>query len=239
MGGFVSIEFEDPDDARVYADWIPALVQSVFGSEIDLHHDLYELSHAHRLEHGPDTCDSWPSPPSRAPLWSILADMVKARRFLEVGCGLGYTAALMAHAGGLEARVDTIEIDTLHADIAERELSRKGLAARVRVIRGAAGDILPSLVEPYDVVFDDGGAQDSRGELRRLTRGAGVLIDSGVKRSFSDKVWDVLDRANKRLGKSAEGDRKAIAQAAAAREYREVVRDLVGAQGGTPAGAAR
>ena len=47
MGGFVSIEFEDPDDARLYADWIPALVQSVFGSEIDLHHDLYELSHAH------------------------------------------------------------------------------------------------------------------------------------------------------------------------------------------------
>lgn len=66
-----------------------------------------------------------------------------------------------------------------------------------------------------------------------------MLIDSGVKRSFCDKVRDVLERASKRLGKSAEGDGRAIAHAAAAKEYREVVRDLVGAQGGAPAEAAR
>ena len=120
-------------------------------------------------------------------MWHLQAEMTEARRFLEVGCGLGYTAALMADAGGPEARVDTIEIDPLHADIAERELARKGLGDRVRVLRGDASDILPTLTGPYDVAFADGG-DNVIPELTRLTRLGGVLFGGQVKSGFFDDV---------------------------------------------------
>ena len=187
----MNIRFEDEHNRRVYADWIALLIDEIFGARIDLHNDLYELSHAHRIEHGEDNCTCWPSPPARAPIWHLLAEMVEARRFLEIGCGLGYTAALMADAGGPEARVDTIEIDPLHADVAERELARKGLGDRVRVLRGDASDILPTLTGPYDVAFADGG-DDVIPELTRLTRLGGVVFGGQVKSRFFDDVERVL-----------------------------------------------
>ena len=94
-------------------------------------------------------------------MWPLLAEMLRPRRFLEVGCGLGHTAALMAEAGGPNSRVDTIEIDPVHADMAESGLERKGLANRVRVLRGDARDIVPNLTGHYDVVFVDGGDSET------------------------------------------------------------------------------
>ena len=59
-------------NADSYYPWIDPLVEAAFGAEIDLHWDLYLQTHAHRLQHGPG-CEAYPSPPSRAPLWAILA----------------------------------------------------------------------------------------------------------------------------------------------------------------------
>ena len=130
-------------------------------------------------------------------MWHLLAETIEARRFLEVGCGLGYTAALMADAGGPDAQVDTIEIDPLHADIAERELSRKGLGDRVRVLTGDARDILPRLTEPYDVGFADGEG-DVTDQLTRLTRPGGVVFGGQVKTQFSDDVESILADVKRR-----------------------------------------
>jgi SAM-dependent methyltransferase len=80
---------------------------------------------------------------------------VKAKRFLEVGCGLGYTAALMGEAGDPGCRVDTIEAGAEHADLASDHLSRRHLSDRVQILRGEAKDLLPTLAEPYDLVFLD------------------------------------------------------------------------------------
>ena len=60
-------------NADSYYPWIDPLVEAAFGAEIDLHWDLYLQTHAHRLQHGPG-CEAYPSPPSRAPLWAILAE---------------------------------------------------------------------------------------------------------------------------------------------------------------------
>ena len=155
--------------------------------KLDLHHDLYHLTHVHRIEHnggsneGP--CVAWPSPPYRAPVWRLIADKIGATRFLETGTALGYTAALMADAGGPACRVDTIENDPIHADIAEKELARWGLLDRVRVLRGDAGDVLLSLREPYDVVFSDGGGGNIDEHLERLTR-----LEELLRRSKDESV---------------------------------------------------
>ena len=67
------------------------------------------------------------------------------------------------------SRVDAIEVDPLHASLAEVELRRKGLESRVRVIAGDSRKILPGLTGPYDIVFVDGGQRE---ELRSLLEAA-------------------------------------------------------------------
>ena len=173
----IPFDFADSSNRLIYAQWHVHLLERLSGDTLNFHWDLYELTHLHRREHnnGDDDgpCTAWPSPPYRAPVWQIVAERIGARRFLEVGAGLGYTAALMADAAGPDAHVDTIEIDPVHADLAEAELGKRGLSDRVRILRGDSADILQTLDEPYDVVFSDGGQSDVSSELRRLTRGGG------------------------------------------------------------------
>jgi predicted O-methyltransferase YrrM len=206
----MSFDFVDSSDKEIYARWHAPLLERLFGDTIDFHNDLYELTHMHRREHnrGEDDgpCTAWPSPPYRAPVWRMIADRVVATRFLEVGTGLGYTAALMADAGGPRSRVDTIEIDPDHADLAEAELGRRSLSGRVRIIRGDAKDILQSLDEPYDVVFSDGGTNDISHELRRLTRraGAGAEISSRLREPLLGVLADLRMALSNREGREAD-----------------------------------
>ena len=110
----------------------------------------------------------------------------------------------MAEAGGPQSRVDTIEIDPLHADIAEMELSRKGLADRVRVLRGDDRDILPTLTGPYDVFFlDDGRREEMWPILKRLASPGGVLIDTGPLKEDLEKLVALLKK-HPDMGKEAE-----------------------------------
>src|SRR6266498_1963576 len=129
-----------------------SILERLYGDQLTVYEDLHRASNAHRRSHG---CDVYPSDLAQAPLWPLLAALVHPRRFLEIGCGLGYTAALMATAGGPACRVDTIEADPFHADLAERALAVKGLSSRIRVRRGPAKSVLPGLRGPYDVVFLD------------------------------------------------------------------------------------
>lgn len=165
-----------------------ALLRDICGPQVTLHYDLYEKSQAHREAHG-ETCGVHPSSPEDAPVWSFLAEAVGARRFLEVGCGLGYSAALMAEAAGEDGRVDTIEASALHADLAEEEMAQRGLDARVRVLRGEARDLLPQLMETYDVVFVDAGWSEYPAflsHLTRLTRPGGVLVSANLFPLFEE-----------------------------------------------------
>ena len=207
----MAIEFVDEDNREIYATWHQPLIEALFGDVVDLHYDLYELTHLHRREHngGADDgpCTAWPSPPYRAPVWTLVADKTGARRFLEVGTAMGYTAALMADAGGPNSRVDTIEFDHDHADMAEAELRRRGLLDRVRVLRGDSAEILPTLTEPYDVVFGDGGKREEvADELRRLIRPGGASAE--VKRRLRESLIRTLGalRESLRRGDTPEAD---------------------------------
>lgn len=162
------------------------ILHRLYGREMIRHIDLRRASNAHRGAHGP-SCDVYPSDAAQAPLWPFLVGLVQGRRFLEIGCGLGYTAAVMASAGGPRARVDTIEADSTHADLAERAIARKGLASRVRVHRGRALEVLPRLHGPYDVVFLDGDWREYPRYLQhlvRLTRKGSVIVSANLSPLF-------------------------------------------------------
>ena len=211
----MAIHFEDDSNRNVYADWHGPLLDKLFGERIDLHHGLYELTHTHRVEHeagaGDAVCTAWPSPPSRAPIWHIIADEIGATRFLEIGTAMGYTSALMVDAVGPAGHVETIESDPWHADIAERELDKLGVLDRVRVIRGRVEDVLPTLAEPYDAVLDDGATLGLNEEAVRLTRPGGVPPE--FKQELRQPLIDVLVRLKDRLQAEADGEALALDEA--------------------------
>ena len=162
-------------NADSYFPWIDPLVEAAFGTEIDLRWDLYLQTHAHRLQHGPG-CEAYPSPPSRAPLWAILAEQVPSppEVILETGTGIGYSTVLIADAFP-RSRLFTVERDALHRRTAEQTLADAGIADRITIV--------PSMeeapIERCDLVFVDGPVVDPT----RLRKDC-LLIDDARKRSF-------------------------------------------------------
>ena len=191
----MTFEFANEFDRTAYAEWHQPLLERLFGHEINLRHDLYEFTHSQRRDHNggvaDGACTAWPSPPYYAPVWRLIADRIHAKRFLEVGTGIGYTAALMADAGGPGCQVDTIEVDPDHADRAQRELTKIGLSHRVRVISGDAEDILPVLTTPYDVVFADEGNGTMTSDFDRLTAPGGAPAD--IKGRLREPLVRILE----------------------------------------------
>ncbi len=220
----MTFEFAHKFDREVYAEWHRPLLERLFGNMIDLRYDLYERTHSHRRDHngGADTgqCTAWPSPPYLAPVWRLMAEETGARRILEVGTAIGYTAVLMADAGGPGSHVDTIEIDPSHADRAEKEIRAKGLSERVCVLRGDARKILPTLTRPYDVVFADAESGDLPEDLNRLAGSRGAVAK--IKDSLRDPLMLILNELRITLTRGNEPDTGALQRARDA--YRSAVR---------------
>ena len=86
----------------------------------------------------------------------VLLRSVGARRVLEVGTLGGYSAIWMARAVPPDGSVVSIEREDRHAAFAERYIERAGLGSVIRIRRGRALDVLPSLDgEQFDLVFLD------------------------------------------------------------------------------------
>jgi len=165
---------------------VKQLLTEIYDGRADAHLDLYQLSNQHRRKHG-RRCDMFPSDPLQAPLWAVLASLTHARRMLEVGCGYGYTAAVMASAGGPDCRVDTIEGDPHHAELAEQVFLQRGLSRRIRVLRGRGQSVLPKLKGRYDVLFLDGDWREYPRylrHLRRLTRPGSIIVTANLNPLF-------------------------------------------------------
>ena len=109
-------------------------------------------SDEHRAQHD---CDVHPSSPVTGRLLNILVRSTGARRVLEVGCGLGYSAIWIARALPPGGRVDTIEQDPLHVKLASENFKASGLRNRTRILRGEASSVLSRLKDRYDFIFED------------------------------------------------------------------------------------
>ncbi len=70
---------------------------------------------------------------------------VKPKRILEVGALIGYSAILMAKDLPKTAEIITIEIHKDEAKLAEENIQRAQIQAKVQVIVGDANQILPTL----------------------------------------------------------------------------------------------
>ncbi|HEY6379867.1 MAG TPA: O-methyltransferase [Candidatus Dormibacteraeota bacterium] len=113
----------------------------------------------------------------------LLVAALPARRVVELGTLAGYSAIWMARGLPAGGRVDTVEVDPARADRAQRWLERAGVAASVRILRGAALDVLPTLEPPYDLAFIDAVKSEYVAyldHLLRLVRPGGLICADNV-----------------------------------------------------------
>ncbi len=109
----------------------------------------------------------------------ITARAINARRVLEVGMAIGYSALHLARALPEDGVVVTIEPSEEMIALAEDYLERAGVRGRVRVERGYGLEVLARLGETFDLVYLDAVKEEYAGYLELafpLLRKGGVFV---------------------------------------------------------------
>jgi predicted O-methyltransferase YrrM len=148
-----------------------------------------EATLKHRARHG---CGAYPY--DNGPLLGAIAAAAGARRILELGCALGYTALSFAH-GAPKAKVDTIERDPEHVRLSRENIAAAGFDKRIAVHEGDFAKVLATLDPSYDVAFFDGHTPVPalHKVLHKLLRTGGVLITANLNHGgTADAVREVL-----------------------------------------------
>ena len=123
------------------------------------------------------------SQPESIRLIEVLLKVMGAKRILEVGTAIGYSAIRMSKASG--ASVVTVELSDEMASLAEKNIEEASLAGKIEIIRGDGTKVLSSMEGEgvFDVIFVD-AAKGQYLELfphcKRLLRSGGLLISDNI-----------------------------------------------------------
>lgn len=139
-------------------------------------------------------------------LLGLLVRATGARRALELGSALGYSAVWLAE--GLRATGGTlvsIECDEARYREAERNIAAAGCAAIVRLVRGDAEREMERLEGPFDLILQDSAKPLYPKLLERcveLTRTGGLIVadDALFKpRGVAERFSEPVDRYNEQV----------------------------------------
>jgi caffeoyl-CoA O-methyltransferase len=136
--------------------------------------------------------------PSDGRTLALLLQLIRAKKVVEVGTLVGYSAIHMARALAPGGHLWSVEFEPRHAEVARTNLAAAGVADRVTVHVGAARDILPTLEAhgPFDAVFIDADKinYDHYGQwaLEHLRPGGLVLGDNSY---LFGELLEASDRA--------------------------------------------
>jgi predicted O-methyltransferase YrrM len=109
-----------------------------------------------------------------------LARSGQSKKVLEIGAAIGYSGIWLGRAvEPIKGTVTTIEIDPARADEAEKNIKEAKLERVIRVVRGDALKILPTLKDQYDFIFLDSDKEmypTAFKECTKLLRKGGLFV---------------------------------------------------------------
>jgi caffeoyl-CoA O-methyltransferase len=114
----------------------------------------------------------------------VLLRLARAKKAVEIGTLVGYSAIHIARGLMPGGRLWTIENDPRHAEIANANIAAAGLSQIATVVVGSALETLPKLVKegPFDAVFIDADKVNydryGRWALENLRPGGLVIGDN-------------------------------------------------------------
>ncbi|MGH7038379.1 MAG: O-methyltransferase [Stellaceae bacterium] len=159
------------------------------------------------------------SPPEQAQFIGFLAELIGARRCLELGTFTGYTALWIAAALPEDGRLICADINAETGATARRAWQDAGLAERIELRLGPAADILAALAREYppgsfDLVYIDADKTDQDRYYEAalpLTRAGGLILIDNV--FWSGRVADPAyhnpsTRAIRRLNELLHDDKR-------------------------------
>jgi predicted O-methyltransferase YrrM len=138
--------------------------------------------------------------PDQGALLQVLVRLMRAKRCIEIGTFTGYSALSMAAALPEGGRIDTLDIEPKHAEVAQRYFDRSPHGAKITLHLGPAIETIASLEGAFDLVFIDAdkGSYDAYYEavLPRLSARALIAIDNTL---WSGKVLDPPDEDSRAI----------------------------------------
>jgi predicted O-methyltransferase YrrM len=126
-------------------------------------------------------------------LLKILVSMTEGKLAIELGTLAGYSAIWIARGLAPDGRLLTVEYNDDHADFAQSELERAGVAHKVEIVRGAALEVLPRIADEVGEQSVDFAFVDARKSeyvdyyrlLKPLMKPGGLLVADNVYGSGS------------------------------------------------------
>ena len=123
------------------------------------------------------------SQPESIRLVEVLLKISGAKKILELGTAIGYSAIRMTNACGAE--VVTVELSDEMADIAEKNFEIAGVTQKITLIRGDARQVVAEMSGEglFDVIFVDaakGQYMEFFPHCERLLKSGGMLISDNV-----------------------------------------------------------
>ena len=122
--------------------------------------------------------------PSEGRFLYLLMKLAGAKKVVEVGTLIGYSAIRLANGLPKDGQVWSIEYEQKHADVARRNIERAGLSDRITVVVGKGVDVLPTLDKngPFDAVFIDADKENyfryGQWAVKNLRKGGLVIGDN-------------------------------------------------------------
>ncbi|MER8376951.1 O-methyltransferase [Mesorhizobium sp. M1406] len=169
--------------------------------------------------------------PAQGKLLSLLVCIQGAKKVLEIGTLGGYSTVWMARALPVDGKIVTLELDPLHADVAQSNFERAGVSERVELRVGPALQSLAALgaenAGPFDLVFIDADKPNNPHYLSwamRLSRPGTVIICDNVIRDGA-----VLDQGGR--DPNVEGARAAFSFIGGEKHLDGTAIQTVGAKG--------
>ena len=121
-----------------------------------------------------------------------------AKRVLEIGTFTGYSALSMAAALPPDGRIDTLDIEPKHAEVAQRYFDRSPHGDRITLHLGPALETIGTLQGEFDFVFIDADKENYdayyEAVLPRLSASGLIAIDNTL---WSGRVLDPPDETTR------------------------------------------
>lgn len=116
-------------------------------------------------------------------LLRFMIEMASPMEILEVGTAVGYSALVMDYYAPEGCHITTIEKMEERIEKARENFEKYGASERITLLEGDAGDILPSLTGPFDLIFMDAAKGQYIHFLphaKRLLKKGGLLISDNI-----------------------------------------------------------